>query len=278
MICDDANMEDNKVKFMLQFDKEFNDLPFYKSEQLQIKRIEVGGLYTTLYNKIKNYDSFEDNLREIIKQKFKNRKLTEFEYNYISYCYFLALKNVYDKLRSIDKTSYKAIIEQINMSIIELLATFLDNYNYLHGLYCDNILTQNGKFKNITNENSLKHYNNTISSYNDFMTIYYMIISFLNDYCDEKCKNSSRILENITKLKENLTKINNKILSIMNERGKSFINKFAKVKQQPTQLKKNNRRRNNRRRNNTSSSATEQSDLPQQDISNSPKKSSCSIL
>ena len=64
----------------------------------------------------------------------------------------------------------------------------------------------------------------------------------------------------------------------MNRYGESLKNKFAEVKQQPTQLKRNNTRRNNRPRNNTLSSSNEQSSLLQPDTSNTQKKFSCSIL
>ena len=110
------------------------------------------------------------------------------------------------------------------------------------------------------------------------MTVYYNIISFINDHCEKTCKISSDISKKINELKKNNTELHQKIFSFMNRHGESLKNKFAKVKQQPTQLKRNNTRRNNRPRNNTLSSSNEQSSLLQPDTSNTQKKFSCSIL
>ena len=234
-----------------------------------------------MWYKIKNYDSFEDNLREIIKKLLQEsgmKKFTDSEYEIISYCYFLALQNVYYKLIRIDRTN--GMIKQINISIIEILARLLDNFSYLYELSCENIFIQHGtktSFRPI-DEKSLTYYNGTISSYNDFMTVYYNIISFINDHCEKTCKISSDISKKINELKKNNTVLHQKIFSFMNRHGESLKNKFAKVKQQPTQLKRNNRPRNNRPRNNTLSSSNEQSSLLQPDTSNTQKKSSCSIL
>ena len=294
--CNDASMKDNDVRKILFFDEQFKDLPFYKSDQSQIQRNKIVDLYSKLYNKIKNYDSFEDNLREIIKKLLQEsgmKKFTDSEYEIISYCYFLALQNVYYKLIRIDRTN--GMIKQINISIIEILARLLDNFSYLYELSCENIFIQHGtktSFRPI-DEKSLTYYNGTISSYNDFMTVYYNIISFINDHCEKTCKISSDISKKINELKKNNTVLHQKIFSFMNRHGESLKNKFAKVKQQPTQLKrnnrprnnrprnnrpKNNRPRNNRPRNNTLSSSNEQSSLLQPDTSNTQKKSSCSIL
>jgi len=274
-------MKDNDVIKILFFDEQFKDLPFYKSDQSQIQRNKIVDLYSKLYNKIKNYDSFKDNLREIIKkllQKSGRKEFTDSEYETISYCYFLALQNVYYKLISRDKTN--GMIKQINISIIEILARLLDNFSDLYDLSCKHILIQKGtniSFRPI-DEKSLTFYNGTISSYNDFMTVYYNIISFINDNCEKRCKFSSDISKKINELKKNNTELHQKIFSFMNKHGESLINLFVKVKEQPTQLKRNNTRRNNRPRNNTLSSSNEQSSLLQPDTSNTQNKSSCSIL
>jgi hypothetical protein len=283
--CNDASMTDDDVRKILFFDEQFKNLPFYKSEQSPIQRIDTGDLYMKLYNKIKNYDKFKDNLRKIIKKLLESsgkKQFTDSEYETISYCYFLALQNVYYKLISRDRTN--GMIKQINISIIELLARLLDNFSYLYDLSCENIFIQQGtkiSFKSL-NENSLEFYNGTISSYNDFMTVYYNIISFINYNCEKRCKFSSDISKKINELKKNNTELHQKIFSFMNRYGESLKNKFAEVKQQPTQLKQNNRPRNNRPRNNrprnNTLSSNEQSSLLHQDELNSPKKSSCSIL
>ena len=230
MLCDNIQMSDERAKNMLQLDEEFKDLPFYKSNKS--KSINTVDLYNKLYSKIKNYDSFKDNLEKILKKNPERNKLTESQYYFIAFCYFSALLNLYYKLKSINKNG-RRMIDQINISIITLLARLLSKFKYLFYESCENIFVEKGGkiyFKTL-NEQSLIYYNQTIISYNDFMTIYYTIISFRNENCAITCKFSKDISDNINNLKTECSSLHNRIFNFMNQYGQSFKNEFVKVKQ-----------------------------------------------
>jgi hypothetical protein len=145
------------------------------------------------------------------------------------------------------------MIDQINISIITLLARLLSEFKYLFDLSCENIFVEKGGkiyFKTL-NEQSLIYYNQTISSYNDFMTIYYNIISFINENCKITCKFSKDISNNINNLKTECSSLHNKIFNFMNQYGQSFKNKFVKVKQNSKPV--NNRTVSSNRKNSPSS-------------------------
>ena len=254
------------------------DDKFKKYDISKIRREDTDNLYEILFHKIKNYSKFKVNLLKILDKNPRKNELTDSEYYYIAFCYFLSLKNLYYKLLRLNPLNpTNGYIKHINISIIEILAILLNNFNYLYELSFDKIFTDKGFIP--LNDKTLKLYNNTISSYNDFMTVFYNIISFINDNCEETCKIPSKISETINKLKMESTKLNTMVVNFMNQHGQSFKTEFVQVIQKSQLNNKNKRKINQNNQNNSSSAATtQQTSLLPENKQNSQKKSGCSIL
>jgi hypothetical protein len=284
MLCDLIDMSDEEAQEILKHDKEFSNLVIYRSNKSEIKNENIELLFRLLYEKIKESFYFEKNLKEIIKAKYKNKKLSDYEYHYNYYCYFLALKNVYKKLITLKNNSKS--IKNIKISILQLLATILEKFKDLYLSSRNKIIIVKGKtgsFKPL-NEGSLIDYNQTILSYNDFMTVYENILPFANDKCEDTCGFYNKIISKIKTLKTECSEYNKQIVDFMNGQGENLKSKFVQVKQDP---EPNNRSRNNRNRprnstpisKNSSYVANEQTGLLQPNEQNSQKKNSgCSIL
>jgi hypothetical protein len=267
MLCDVIDMSDEDAQEILKHDKQFKNLVIYHPNKIKITNENIELLFSLLFEKIKESFKFEQNLNKIIESKYPKKKLSEYEYHDNYYCYFLALKNVYKKLITLKNDSKS--IKNIKLSILQLSATILEKFKDLYIESRKKIIIMNGKigsFKPL-NEESLTDYNQTILSYNDFMTVYENALFFLNDNCEDRCEFYNKIRTKIKNLKAECSRFNSQIVYFMNEQGDNLKNKFVQVKQDP-ELK------NNPRKNNSSSAATEQTGLLTQNRNKRNNKSS----
>ena len=297
MLCNDIDMIDKDAQDILNYDEELKNLKIYNSNQTTLNDIQIQTICKRIRERIQGSYEFEENFfKKILKAKDKEKYekikgTAEYYYNY--YCFFLALKNLYYKLKSLDNNN--RWIKELESFFPQLLEVILKKFYDLYIESRKKIIIKKGKVNSFTplDQNSLADYNQTISSYNDFLTVYKNALFFLNGNCESKCDYYNSIRTRIQKLKAECSRFNSQIVSFMNQQEGNFKNKFVKVNPDPDN--KNNRRQNNsssaateqtglltqnrkinnrNRKNNSSSAATEQTGL----LPKNEKKSGCSIL
>ncbi len=260
MLCDGIDMNDTDAQEILKYDEELKNLKIYNSNQTTLNDRQIQIICERIRKRIQGSYEFEEKfLKKILKAKDKEKYekikgTAEYYYNY--YCFFLALKNLYYKLKSLDNNNNNSWIKELEYFFPQLSATILEKFKDLYIESRKKIIIKKGKVNSFIplDQISLKDYNQTIRSYNDFLTVYKNALVFLKQNCENRCEFYNKIRTNINNLKAECYRFNSQIVSFMNQQEVSFKNEFVKVNPDPEN-------KNNRRKNNSSSAATEQTGL-----------------